>query len=39
MIGDAVVWVLPNPSGLNAHFTPKALAELFKELKREADRL
>lgn len=35
-IGGAVVWVLPNPSGLNAHFSPKALAELFKVLKREA---
>lgn len=26
------VWVLPNPSGLNAHFTPKKLATLFKQL-------
>lgn len=38
-IGDAVVWVLPNPSGLNAHFTPKALAELFRELKGAAEKL
>jgi TDG/mug DNA glycosylase family protein len=38
-LGGAVVWVLPNPSGLNAHFPPKALAELFRELKAEADRL
>lgn len=25
-------WVLPNPSGLNAHFTPVKLAKLFREL-------
>ena len=25
-------WVLPNPSGLNAHFTPKKLATLFQQL-------
>ncbi len=30
-IADARVWVLPNPSGLNAHFTPKQLAEVFRE--------
>ncbi len=29
----ALVWVLPNPSGLNAHFTPKALARLFREFR------
>jgi TDG/mug DNA glycosylase family protein len=27
------VWVLPNTSGLNAHYTPKKLAELFRELR------
>jgi TDG/mug DNA glycosylase family protein len=32
-IGNSVVWVLPNPSGLNAHFTPKALAKLFREFR------
>jgi TDG/mug DNA glycosylase family protein len=26
-------WVLPNPSGLNAHYQPAALAELFGELR------
>jgi double-stranded uracil-DNA glycosylase len=31
-IGDTVVWVLPNPSGLNAHYTPERLAVLFAEL-------
>jgi len=32
-IAEAQVWVLPNPSGLNAHFTPKTLAELFRDLR------
>jgi double-stranded uracil-DNA glycosylase len=32
-LGSALVWVLPNPSGLNAHFTPPALAELFREFR------
>src|SRR5688572_21910823 len=28
----AHVWLLPNPSGLNAHATPKGLARMFLEL-------
>ncbi|WP_231135140.1 G/U mismatch-specific DNA glycosylase, partial [Motilibacter deserti] len=32
-IGSTAVWVLPNPSGLNAHYTPAALAEKFAELR------
>ena len=32
-IGDTVVWVLPNPSGLNANYQADALARLFRELK------
>jgi double-stranded uracil-DNA glycosylase len=32
-IGDTGVWVLPNPSGLNAHYTPAALAEEFARLR------
>ena len=35
-IGDTVVWVLPNPSGLNAHYQPKDLARLFGRLRRAA---
>jgi TDG/mug DNA glycosylase family protein len=31
-IGDTVLWVLPNPSGLNANYQPPALARLFREL-------
>lgn len=33
MIGEIIIWVLPNPSGLNAHYQAKELAELFAELK------
>jgi TDG/mug DNA glycosylase family protein len=32
-IAGALVWVLPNPSGLNAHFTPKTLAKVFREFR------
>ena len=35
-IGDTRVWVLPNPSGLNAHWTPAALAEELGRLRRAA---
>lgn len=31
--GGSHTWVLPNPSGLNAHYQPAALAQLFKELR------
>jgi TDG/mug DNA glycosylase family protein len=34
--GDPRLWVLPNPSGLNAHATAPVLAEKFREL-REAE--
>jgi double-stranded uracil-DNA glycosylase len=32
-LGATRLWVLPNPSGLNAHWTPPSLAEAFHELK------
>jgi TDG/mug DNA glycosylase family protein len=32
-IGNTGVWVLPNPSGLNAHYTPAALTEEFARLR------
>ncbi|WP_107657292.1 G/U mismatch-specific DNA glycosylase [Nocardia suismassiliense] len=32
-IGDTAVWVLPNPSGLNAHYTLDALATEFRALR------
>ena len=31
--GGSHAWVLPNPSGLNAHYQPAALAKLFKDLR------
>ena len=36
-IGSSRVFVLPNPSGLNAHFVPKKLSKIFRELKEESD--
>ena len=33
-IGDTLVWVLPNPSGLNAHYTLEGLGAVFAELRR-----
>jgi TDG/mug DNA glycosylase family protein len=36
-LGDTGVWVLPNPSGLNAHYTVDTLAAAYAEL-REAVR-
>jgi len=31
-IGDAMVWVLPNPSGLNAHYQLNDFARLFRRV-------
>jgi double-stranded uracil-DNA glycosylase len=36
-IGGVRVWVLPNPSGLNAHYSAAALATAFAELRSAAD--
>jgi TDG/mug DNA glycosylase family protein len=33
----AVVWVLPNPSGLNAHYRAEDLARLFAELRQAVE--
>ncbi|WP_406105013.1 G/U mismatch-specific DNA glycosylase [Micromonospora globbae] len=33
-LADARLWVLPNPSGLNAHFTPETLGAAFAELRQ-----
>jgi TDG/mug DNA glycosylase family protein len=35
-LGGASVWVLPNPSGLNAHFQIAGLAPLFANLRKAA---
>ena len=34
--GPSGVWVLPNPSGLNAHYQLPELADMFAELRRAA---
>ena len=36
-IGDTKLWVLPNPSGLNAHFPPKKLTKVYQELRLYVD--
>jgi TDG/mug DNA glycosylase family protein len=35
-IGETRVWVLPNPSGLNAHYQGNDLARVFAELREAA---
>ena len=37
-IGTTRLWVLPNPSGLNAHYSLVELGELFKELRVYAEK-
>jgi double-stranded uracil-DNA glycosylase len=36
-IGATRVWVLPNPSGLNAHYRAADLADLFRELRQASE--
>jgi double-stranded uracil-DNA glycosylase len=36
VFGDTRVWVLPNPSGLNAHWTTRTMAEEFGRLRAVA---
>jgi double-stranded uracil-DNA glycosylase len=38
-IGQTYIWILPNPSGLNAHYTLDALGEVFGELRIAAQQL
>ena len=37
LLGPARLWVVPNPSGLNAHFSLDAIAAAFGELREAAD--
>jgi TDG/mug DNA glycosylase family protein len=37
-LGAARVWVVPNPSGLNAHFSLPAIAAAFAAVRTAADR-
>ncbi len=36
-IGETKIWLLPNPSGLNAHYQIADLAKLFGELRNEIE--
>lgn len=36
-IGDTLLWVLPNPSGLNANYQAADLARLFRELRNSSE--
>lgn len=36
-LAGATVWLLPNPSGLNAHHQPADLARMFKELRQASE--
>lgn len=35
-LGPTRIWVLPNPSGLNAHYSLERLADLFRQLRLAA---
>ncbi len=37
-LGGAQVWVLPNPSGLNAHYRLDDLARVYKELRTAVEK-
>ncbi len=36
-LGETAIWVLPNPSGLNAHHSAADLARLFAELREASE--
>ena len=37
-LANAILWVLPNPSGLNAHYQLASLVEYFQELRQVVER-
>jgi TDG/mug DNA glycosylase family protein len=37
-VGVTKIWVLPNPSGLNANYQPEQLARMFGELREAVER-
>jgi TDG/mug DNA glycosylase family protein len=37
-LGGALVWVLPNPSGLNAHYRLEDLAGVYKEMRMSVEK-
>ena len=38
LFGNATVWVLPNPSGLNANYQLPALIQLFRQLWQQSSK-
>ena len=36
-LAGAVLWILPNPSGLNAHYQLPQLVDLFRTFRESAD--
>ena len=38
-LGERPVWILPNPSGLNAHYKPADFARLYAEARQHAEQL
>jgi TDG/mug DNA glycosylase family protein len=36
-LASSRLWVLPNPSGLNAHYTPASLAEVYARFRSAVD--
>jgi len=38
-LGPAPLWVLPNPSGVNAHFPPPKLQKVFRDFRGELEKL
>lgn len=38
-LAEAALWILPNPSGLNAHFQAADFARWFRKLRNAAERL
>ncbi len=38
-LGGAPLWLLPNPSGLNAHYNLDRLAQVFREFRLEVEAL
>jgi TDG/mug DNA glycosylase family protein len=39
LLGESAVWVLPNPSGLNAHYQLAGLAKLYRQMRRSVERM
>jgi TDG/mug DNA glycosylase family protein len=36
-IGSTTIWILPSPSGLNAHYQPRELARIFRDFRDAVD--